>query len=355
MRYGRWRIGSATALVVLTMGSAGLTTAQAQAPTTLTATPSSTAVSVDARVLVRGTVSADAARVVQLQRLVEGRWATVSSVTPTKKYELRVPTAEPGIERYRVHAPATVARAAGTTRAFTVGVGRGKSRANAFLTSPAVRWNPCAPIGYSVNAAQAPQGAVEDVHAAIKRVALATGLEFIDKGATKVIPGARSTSELDDTYPKGTQLVVAYAKPSQSGYLRASRDVLGVGGVFYQKAPERVGRTTWRRAVQGYVVLDPSHGLPAGFGSGRSSGKLGTWGQVLMHELGHTVGLDHPATPDATQIMHPATTKKPAQWGLGDIVGLRILGRSSGCFTDAPGSVAPVKASAMVAMDGHSD
>lgn len=352
MRYGGWRIGSATALVVLTMGSAGLTTARAEAPTILTGTPSSTVAAVGVRVLVRGTVSADAARVVQLQQLVGRTWTTVSSGTATGSYVLRVPTAESGMGVYRVHAPATAARAAGTTKNFTVGVGRGKSESYAFLTSPAVRWNPCTPIGYRVNAARAPQGAVEDIHAAVNQIALATGLRFRYQGATNVIPGARSTSD-PDNYPRGTQLVVAYAAPSQSGYLRASQDVLGVGGVFYQLAPEKVGRNTWHRALQGYVVLDPSHGLPAGFGSGRSAGKLGTWGQVLMHELGHSVGLNHPNAPDATQIMHPATTEKPAQWGIGDLVGLRSLGRGSGCFRAAPAPAAPGKAAAMDPAKGH--
>ncbi|WP_168582697.1 hypothetical protein [Gephyromycinifex aptenodytis] len=348
MRHGGWRIGSATALVVLTAGSAGLTSAQAAAPTTLTGVPSSTVAPVGVRVLVRGQVSADEAREVHLQQLVGRTWKTVGSSTTTGRYSLRLPTAEPGVGIYRVHAPATTARAGATTKNFTVGVGRGDTHSYSFLTAPSVRWNPCTPIGYRVNVAHAPKGAEKDVHAAVNQVALATGLRFKYQGTTKVVPGARSTETPDD-YPAGTQLVVAYAAPSESGYLRSSRDVLGVGGVFYQLSPEKVGRYTWRRALQGYVVLDPSHGLPTGFGAGRSEGKLGTWGQVLMHELGHVVGLDHPVKPDPQQIMNPATTEKPAQWGVGDLVGLRALGSSRGCFTKTPAAPTAGSAGAMVA------
>jgi len=52
-----------------------------------------------------------------------------------------------------------------------------------------------------------------------------------------------------------------------------------------------------------------------------------------MHELGHAVGLDH--TTDATQIMYPTLTRKPARWGTGDRRGLAYLGRSRGCLRPA--------------------
>ena len=88
------------------------------------------------------------------------------------------------------------------------------------------------------------------------------------------------------------------------------------------------------------VVLDARRDLPGGFGPGPRVGTLGTWGQVLMHELGHTLGLDHPSGLDKAQIMFPETTYKEARWGAGDLAGLRRLGSASGCFPKAKASVA---------------
>jgi len=53
-----------------------------------------------------------------------------------------------------------------------------------------------------------------------------------------------------------------------------------------------------------------------------------------MHELGHVVGLDHPRHGGRLQIMYPVLTRKPAQWGRGDLAGLRFVGAGGGCLTD---------------------
>ena len=56
----------------------------------------------------------------------------------------------------------------------------------------------------------------------------------------------------------------------------------------------------------------------------------------------HVVGLDHPKRSDPAQIMFASTTTKEAVWGAGDLVGLRALGASSGCFTgDSPATGKP--------------
>src|SRR5512134_161215 len=41
-----------------------------------------------------------------------------------------------------------------------------------------VRWNPCEPVHYVVNAAQAPPGSLEDVQEAVRRISAATGIAF---------------------------------------------------------------------------------------------------------------------------------------------------------------------------------
>ena len=308
------------------------TTAPTQAATTVTAAPSATVASTGVRVLVRGVVGGGE-REVRLQQLFGRTWRTVDTATAAANgaYSLTAPTETPDIRLHRVVVPATATHAAATSRRFTVAVGEGDVRAVSYLTTPSVRWDPCTPIGYRVNLTGAPAGALKDIQRAVAETSRATGLRYRYLGTTNVVPGAEST-ELPDTYPADTRLVVAYATPSTSKFLGKGVDVLGMGGVFYDLTPTKVGRTTWHRAVQGYVVLDSRAELPGGFGRGSEAGILGTWGQVLMHELGHTVGLDHPSPADTAQIMHPSTTSKEARWGAGDLAGLRRLGSTSGCF-----------------------
>lgn len=324
--------------------------------TTVTAAPSASVAVTDTRVLVRGSASGGA-REVRLERLVGRTWRTIDTAVASAdgSFALTLHTGTPGVSRYRVHAPASGTDGAGTSRAFTVGVGDGDPRAVSYLTTPAVRWDPCTPIGYRVNLSGAPDGALDDVRRAVSQVSVATGVNFRYLGTTTVVPGSTST-DVPDAYPADTRLVVAYTTPAKSKYFGRGTDLLGVGGVFYDLTPVKVGRSSWHRALQGYVVLDSGRDLPGGFGAGSPEGLLGTWGQVLLHELGHSVGLDHPPTADKAQIMYPETTYKQARWGAGDLVGLRRLGAASGCFPaakDAQGSAARNRVDPSLALPAH--
>ncbi|GAB46966.1 M66 family metalloprotease [Mobilicoccus pelagius] len=329
------------------------------AVTRVAASPSATVATTGARVAVRGTVTGGD-REVRLQQLVGRTWRTVDEGQASGSFTLTVPTGRADVATYRVLAPATDELTAGASRSFRVGVGEGSGRSWAALTTPPVRWDPCTPIGYRVNLRGAPEGALADVHHAVAQASAASGLKFRYLGTTSVVPGSSSTSA-PSTYPADTALVVAFATPSTSRFLGRGTDVLGVGGVFYDLHPAKVGRTTWHRAVQGYVVLDAGRELPGGFGTGSEKGVLGTRGQVLMHELGHALGLDHPTTGDQAQIMFHETTYKEARWGAGDLTGLRRLGATSGCFPEGKGAptastrdaVRPGRGAPMFAGVGH--
>jgi hypothetical protein len=86
---------------------------------------------------------------------------------------------------------------------------------------------------------------------------------------------------------------------------------------------------------RGFVVLDVAHAaatLP-GFGAGRTRGDL------LLHELGHVVGLAH--VQDPAQLMYPVIrTRNWSGWRAGDRAGLVRLGRARGCI-GAPDSLWP--------------
>jgi predicted Zn-dependent protease len=67
------------------------------------------------------------------------------------------------------------------------------------------------------------------------------------------------------------------------------------------------------------------HGLDKGFNAGGSVGTL------LLHELGHAVGLRH--VSDDSQVMYPVIGKtSPAGYAAGDRTGLAKVGRGAGCM-----------------------
>ena len=64
-------------------------------------------------------------------------------------------------------------------------------------------------------------------------------------------------------------------------------------------------------------------------------GKGATWGEVVIHELGHLVGLGH--TSARSQIMYFSVLQRNASWGAGDLAGFRRLGDVRGCLEKVSG------------------
>ena len=189
-----------------------------------------------------------------------------------------------------------------------------------------VRWNPCAPIHYSVNAALAadPAGALADTEAAVAKVAAASGLTFVYDGATSVVPtrawldgGGASSGLVIAWAPRGTQA-------GQSDLFGGDAD--GEGG-WTESGVSKDGATWTWQIKRGFVVVDPAGAVDyaPGFGPGQSRGVL------LMHELGHAVGLGH--VDNRRDVMFPViTSSSRAQWGPGDLAGLARVGKSAGCI-----------------------
>ena len=86
------------------------------------------------------------------------------------------------------------------------------------------------------------------------------------------------------------------------------------------------------RISTGYVLINADYArtAPAGFGADQPHGN------VLMHELGHLVGLDHPEEvprlADDWQVMTQSGGLPASVWGAGDLAGLRRVGRTAGCL-----------------------
>jgi hypothetical protein len=313
---------------------------QASITTTVVGSWSSTVVSRGAPVVVRGRVSTPRVRrVVVLQRLTAAGWRNVSRVRTVRgRYALAVPTSAAGTGTYRVRVLSSGRYRGGVTGAVRVTVRQsapaGNGSAFAFLSregepSAAVaRWNPCTPIRYRINVTQASAGAVADVQAALARVTATSGLRFTYRGGTTFVPTTTAT------YPADTDLVLAWVQPGSTDlFPRATSgyDAAGYGGAAWQYLT--VGGAPRSQIVKGYALFNARLPLTGGFGAGPVYGWQGTRGQLILHEVGHAVGLAHPHVADTTEIMYPTMTRKPAEYAAGDRAGLRLVGASQGCLS----------------------
>ena len=217
-----------------------------------------------------------------------------------------------------------------------------------------VRWAPCTLtttgaikthyITYRINTAGV-QSRVRLVKDALAKVTAASGLHFRYLGQTSYIPhnavlhyasGDRVVFDAAQERARtGAELVVAWAKGSASNLLTPAE--AGVGTVSWSgnyKAQLRI--------VQGAVVMRRGVALKSGFTAGASVGAL------LLHELGHAVGLNHVALK--SQTMYPTVGSWSRGWyHYGDLAGLRAVGRPAGCFRTAASAPADPAAMARAA------
>ena len=189
-------------------------------------------------------------------------------------------------------------------------------------TGQPVRYDPCTPIHYVVNPANAPRGGLRDIEEAVRLTGEATGLRFIFDG---LVDEPLETSERDPVqearYGKRWAPVLIGWIPFDSSIFET--DDVGVAGSEIRANPD--DKLVY---VTGRVILNGADQLDNGFRPGK------TWGKVILHELGHVLGLGH--VTDPAQVMHPNLVSSPAAWGSGDLAALRQLGPSSGCLTVPP-------------------
>lgn len=168
-----------------------------------------------------------------------------------------------------------------------------------------VGFSPCREIHYVVNPTGAPAGWEGHVDAAVSEVEARTGLAMTYDGTTD----DRDFTGRLDADPK--PVLIGWAVEDEVGVL--ADDVAGVGG---PTMVEIGGRRTY---VTGSVVLDSD--TTARMSRMRDGDDLQV--ALLLHELGHLVGLDH--VEDEGELMFPLAITRTT-YGPGDLEGLAALG-----------------------------
>lgn len=176
-----------------------------------------------------------------------------------------------------------------------------------------VTWSPCRPIHYVTRPDDAPPGGEAWVSAAVAQVSAATGLRFISDGATTEGPSEDRPAYQSDQYgERWAPVLIVWATKSEVPDFGV--DIVGEARPYGVGTPS--GDATY---VSGEVYLDPAKLGEIAARSGSAQAVA-----VVIHELGHLVGLAH--TDGATEIMFPRSGTV-VDLGAGDRAGLAALGR----------------------------
>jgi hypothetical protein len=178
-----------------------------------------------------------------------------------------------------------------------------------------VGYSPCRPLHYVVNAGLAPEGAAGLVSLAIQEISRATGIQFVDDGATNEKPTDQRAPYQPGAYgERWAPMLISWTTPDAAPKLGGK--VIGTGGsthYSYGNGPKSY--------VTGSLELDaPQMAAELERPDGTAYATA-----VILHELGHVMGLEH--VDDPVQLMYPEIGA-PDGLAPGDLNGLYQLGKA---------------------------
>ena len=183
-----------------------------------------------------------------------------------------------------------------------------------------VAYDPCRPIHIVVNDRTAPPGGARLLQQAVAEVATATGLDLVIDGSTDEQPSDNRPSYQRARYgDRWAPVLVAWSDPAESP--RLAGDVAGEGGSARLELPAGTVYVTGGVSLDGPQIA-AAMSRPGGTVVART---------IVLHELGHLVGLGH--VNDPTQVMYPTTDGQLSDFGAGDRLGLRQVGMGR-CFPE---------------------
>lgn len=190
--------------------------------------------------------------------------------------------------------------------------GRGSSASFAMRDASGATYDACRDLTYRINPRHAPAGFGDDVATAFAMVYEATGLQFRYAGTTNRVAFSRNQNS-------GARATVILAWADERTVPLLAGRVAGLGGSSLRVIDDQA----WLH--NGGVTLNRNAPIKPGFGPGP------TVGELLLHEIGHVLGLAH--VDDPTQVMQPGRALSGVdRYQAGDLSGLRQAGAANGCL-----------------------
>jgi hypothetical protein len=175
-------------------------------------------------------------------------------------------------------------------------------------------YDPCRPVHYVVRQDFALPGGDALIREAVAATSAASGLQFVYDGTSTEAPADERAAFQPDRYGKRwAPVLIAWSTPQESPGLAG--DIAGDGGSTFIQAP---GQPMVLAAGQIRLDAPDLAGILASRPDGTDQVRA-----IIMHELGHVVGLDH--VNDPGQLMH-ADNMGVVDFAAGDRAGLALLG-----------------------------